>query len=132
MKIHHIGYLVSDMDKAIQSFREMGGVLETELPVFDPDRMIDIAFVRVGATLLELVCPREGCITVGEALKRLKNIPYHLCFECASLEDTINELVNKGCLVVEEPKEACAIHNQKVAFLYSSEMGLFELVEMRP
>ena len=57
-------------------------------------------------------------------------MPYHLCFECDNnLDEEISAFVNKGCMVVEEPQIAVAIQNRRVAFVYSAEIGLFELVE---
>jgi len=130
MKIHHIGYLVSDMSKAIQNFEKMGGVL-TQGIIFDKNRSIDIAFMQMDSYLLELVYLHEGSEAVGKALKRLKNAPYHLCFECDDIDEAIQNFVNSGCILVQEPENAVAINNQRVAFLYSSEIGLFEIVEIK-
>ena len=130
MKIHHIGYLVSDIKLAIKQFEEIGGTLKDPV-VFDKNRLVDIAFIEMGGQyLLELVSPHEESKAVGKALRRLKNTPYHLCFECNNdLDEEIRAFVSKGCMVVEEPSIAVAIQNRRVAFLYSAEIGLFELVE---
>lgn len=129
MKIHHIGYLVSDMLGAIRQFESLGGTLESGI-VFDEDRMVDIAFIQMDTYLVELVLPHEGSVAVGKALRKLKNTPYHLCFECDDMDCTIQNLVSDGCMVVEEPKRAVAIQCKRVAFLYSAVIGLFELVEI--
>lgn len=128
MKIHHIGYLVSDMEKAIKQFEELGGTIESPA-VYDEARQIDIAFIQMGAYLLELVYPHETSRAVGKALKKMKNTPYHLCYECDDIYGTIDGFVKEGCIIVEDPEEAVAIQNKKVAFLYSSVLGLFELLE---
>lgn len=127
MKIHHIGYLVQDINNAICAFR--GGVLVKQ-PIFDEERLVDIAFVKVGETLIELVAPRAGCSDIGNGIKKLKNTPYHLCFECDCIERTVEELISDGCMLVKEPQPAIAIDGQQVAFLYSAAIGLFEVVEM--
>ena len=130
MKIHHIGYLVSDMSKAIKMFENNGGVL-TDGIIFDDKRLIDIAFMQMGSYLIELVYPHEGSEAVGKALRRLKSTPYHLCFESGNIDKDIQEYVGNGCMIVEEPAIAVAINNQRVACLFSAEIGLFELVEIK-
>lgn len=130
MKIHHIGYLVSDILKAIEKFEKNGGIL-TDGIIYDDKRLIDIAFMQMGSYLIELVCPREGSGAIGKALRKLKNTPYHLCFESENIDRDIQKYVDDGCMIVEEPANAIAIDNQRVAFLFSAQIGLFELVEIK-
>lgn len=128
MKIHHIGYLVENMEEAMNTFFAFGGGI-AQVPVFDHERLVDIAFVKIGDVLIELVSPREESEDVGKSIRRLKTLPYHLCFECSGIEKTIAGLVEKGCLLIKEPQKAIALDNREVAFLYSSSIGLFELLD---
>lgn len=97
--------------------------------VYDESRKVDIAFVENENALIELVCPREGSEDVGESLRKLGSIPYHLCYECDDLGETIQALENDGCMLVKAPQNAMAINDRKVAFMYSGSLGLFELIE---
>ena len=47
MKIHHIGYLVENMEEAMNTFFAFGGGI-AQVPVFDHERLVDIAFVKIG------------------------------------------------------------------------------------
>ncbi len=128
MKIHHVGYLVQNMKEALEMMLRCGGESCGDI-IYDEQRKTDIVFVKNGETLIELVAPRKGSEEVGKSLLRLGNIPYHICYECVSLDETIEELANNGCMLIKEPQEAIAINNRKVAFVYSDSIGLFELVE---
>lgn len=127
MKIHHLGYLVENMDSAVKQFLEEGGKLKSR--IYDEDRLVEIAFIEMERLPIELVCPHEGSVDVGKSIRRLKTIPYHLCFECRNLEEEINKRVKNGDMLVKEPQKAVAIDNRNVAFMYNESIGLFELVE---
>lgn len=128
MKIHHVGYLVDNMENAVNEFCTYGGQLAGDV-VFDKERLVDIAFIKMGLVMIELVSPREESIAVGKSLRRLKKTPYHLCFECGKIDETIENMVHSGCVLVKEPQKAVALDNRRVAFLYSEGIGLFEILE---
>lgn len=128
MKIHHIGYLVENIEAAIEQFLSDGGTL-IKSSVYDKNRLVDIAFVEVDNLLIELVSPHEGSEDVGKSIQRLKCIPYHLCFECDNLEDEIERKVQGGDMLVKDPQYAIALENRRVAFFYSEQLGLYEVVE---
>ena len=129
MKVHHIGYLVQNIKEAVEAYSDFGGVLLGEI-IYDKDREIDIAFVKNGEVLIEFVSPRSGSQEIGKSLMKLGNSPYHICYECDDLDTSINSFREKGCIIVKNPQRAVAIGGKRVAFLYSENLGLFELVEM--
>ena len=129
MKIHHIGYLVENIEKAVEEFKSFGGLLAGDI-VFDESRLVDIAFIQIGNTLIELISPKEDSEDVGKSLRRLKNTPYHICFECENIGKTIESMeCREDYKLVKEPQVAVAIGNRKVAFMYSDKIGLFDLLE---
>lgn len=56
---------------------------------------------------------------------------HHIGYLVSDMSKAIQNFVNSGCILVQEPENAVAINNQRVAFLYSSEIGLFEIVEIK-
>ena len=128
MKIHHVGYLIKNMENTIEEMISWGGILIRE-SIYDHARQVDIAFVKNGEMLIELVCPRAESRDVGDSLKRLGNTPYHICYECDDIDAAIIRLQAEGCLLVKEPQSAVAIGGRRVAFLYSDNQGLFEILE---
>lgn len=127
MKVHHVGYLVKRMDQAVHEFEQLGFVEEHKL-VYDSIRKINIVFMKSGDYRIELVCPDKESPIYG-LMKRYKNSPYHICYECDDLQLQIQPLTETGCLVIQEPCIAPAINNRRVAFLMNSEIGMIELVE---
>ena len=78
---------------------------------------------------MELVAAAEGCSLFGR-LKKIGSTPYHICYECSNLEDTISSLKEKNFVLIREPQLAPAIENRRVAFMYSGTVGLIELLEL--
>ena len=131
MKVHHIGYLVRNIDEARKDFQKLGW--QNSAPcIFDELRKISIQFMNNpenGGCLIELIEPAEDCSIFSKRLKNISPIPYHICYECENLEEKISELVANDFIVIREPQIAPAIDNRRVAFLYSGAIGQIELVE---
>ena len=132
MRVHHVGYLVKHLAPAQQAFARLG-YTETSPAVYDPDRDADIAFWTLGTCTVELVCPRSERSVVAGLLKKFKNTPYHLCYETDDLEGELKRLENAGFMRIDDPAAAPAVPGEaRVAFLYSAQIGLIELLTQRP
>ena len=127
MKIHHIGYLVKKMEKALPRFEELGYSVERE-SVYDEYRKADIAFLAMDGYRIELVCPHKES-DVYPLLKKLGNTPYHICYETEDPEGDIARLKNSGYTAFTDIQPAPAIGGEaKVIFLIHSRMGIMELL----
>lgn len=135
MKVHHIGYLVKNMDKAIAAFHTLGYQEYSyvgENVVYDEYRKCDICFLKrdgEDASAVELVAPKGPESPVFNLLKKYKNTPYHICYECDNLEEEMGRLETEGWMLFQEPLTAPAIAGRRVAFLISAAAGIIELVE---
>jgi len=128
MKIHHVGYLVVDIDKAINDLIGLGYELEGEACV-DKKRNIKIQFLKNEGYLIELVSPLNDSSPVNSTLKKTGSSPYHFCYETPVLIEQVTKLKQHGYIVIAEALEAPAIGNKKVVFLYKNSVGIVELVE---
>lgn len=128
MKIHHVGYLVKNIEKSINSFEMLGFSIIKE-PIYDEYREIDICFMKNGEYVIELVSPKTKNSVVAELKKKLGNSPYHFCYEVDDIEEAIYKLREQKFVVWQEPHEAIAIDGRKVVFLINSQIGIVELVE---
>lgn len=127
MKVHHIGYLVKDMDEAIKEFRKLGFA---DGPVIrDEYRGIDICFTDNDGYCVELISPYRDDSTVSGLIKKYKNSPYHLCYISENLDKDIEALTENGYVQMGEPKEAPAIDGRRVVFMMNGSIGLIEIVE---
>lgn len=127
--VHHIGYLVKNMEDSIKSFETLGYAKESEI-VNDMDRGIYICFLTMNHYRVELVSPIDENSTVSGLIKKLGNTPYHICYEVENMEEAIAKLKKQKFALIQKPKEAIAIDRKKVAFLYEKNIGMIELVEV--
>ncbi|MGN0512815.1 MAG: VOC family protein [Lachnospiraceae bacterium] len=127
MKIHHIGYLVKNMDRAIKEFSRLG-FCDGEV-VRDEYRGIDICFMDNDGYCVELISPYRDDSTVSGLIKKYNNSPYHLCYISNNLEKDVEELAQTGYIQIGEPKEAPAIDGRRVVFMMNRSVGMIEIVE---
>ena len=128
MQIHHIGYLVKKISKAIMAFKELGYEQETNI-IIDEYRDIDLCFMIKDGYRVELVSPRNRDSVVYELRKKYGNSPYHICYVCKDFENTIEKMIEKGYVKYDEPHEAIAFSNRRVCFLIHPYLGMIELLE---
>ena len=75
LPIHHIGYLTKNLQKSIDSFRNLGYQTEGGI-THDQLRKIDICFLRKDGYRIELVSPYGEDSVVSGLMKTHKNMPY--------------------------------------------------------
>ena len=128
MKVHHIGYLVKKLEKAAEEFEKLGYVRLGDITP-DPQRKIDILFLRKDGYVVELVSPNAADSVVSGLLKTYKNSPYHICYESADFQTDLEQLTGNGYVQIDQPTPAPAIENRRVVFLMNSRLGMIELLE---
>lgn len=128
MKIHHIGYLIKNMDKGIESFTDMGYSVKEKV-CYDSMRDIDLCFMENQGYVVELVCPKSENSIAWRLMKKYGNAPYHICYTVENMEAAIEELQGRGYVMTAKPAEAVGIQGKRVAFLTGRDMGMIELLE---
>ena len=91
---------------------------------FDPLQEVELCLFEAGNLKIELVSGEK----VKNFLRRGTKI-YHICFEVDNLERKIENLINKGCILVSSPKPAILFEGRRVAFLITPMGFLIELLE---
>ena len=130
MNIHHIGYVVEEIQAATQEFALFGYHKETAGGiVYDVLRGIDIVFMTNGIYRVELVQPKDINSIAAGMLRRLGSAPYHICYECGDLEKEGNMLREKGYVPVSSEQPAVALGERKVSFWFHPQIGMVELLE---
>lgn len=131
LKVHHIGYLVKKMDKAVQAFAALGYTVTQEV-VYDSLRRVDICFMEKDGYTVELVSPAEAGSVVDGLLKKYKNSPYHICYESYDFDNDYNKLASGGYTAIDMPAPAPALQGCRVVFLLNAFLGMIELLEVNP
>ena len=127
LKVHHIGYLVKKMDKAIRNFETLGYQIFQDT-VYDDIRKVHICFLQKDGYLVELISPAAEDSVVSGLMKKYKNSPYHICYETKAFEQDYQMLLASGFTAIDTPTPAPALQNRDVVFLMSSSAGMIELL----
>lgn len=128
IRVHHVGYLVKNPDRARAHFAVLGFAAQSG-PVQDTLRGVDILFLEKDGHLVELVTPISAESVVSNLMRARKNSPYHLCCCSDDFENDMRKLEQSGFTRVDEPLVAPAIQNRRVCFFVSAQIGLVELLE---
>ena len=127
MKLHHVGYLVTNINKSINAFT----LLETNIIVkefIDNNRKAVFALLKTEGNLIELIQPMDDSSLNG-LKNRYVNAPYHLCFCSREIEKQFDILREQGFFPMEEITPSALFEGKKVCFLFSKEIGIIELIE---
>lgn len=129
MQVDHIGYAVSNIQKAIDGFEAMGFSFGEVID--DEARNVALCFGVNGGTRVELVCPldRAKPSPVDSYLANSQPTPYHICYASDDFEGDLERLRSRNFRVVITPAPAVAFGGRRVVFLYNLGIGLLEIVE---
>jgi methylmalonyl-CoA/ethylmalonyl-CoA epimerase len=85
-----------------------------------------------GEPLVELIVPRSDRSPVAAFARDSRLRIHHLCFAVDDIEAALAPMKASGMSQVAPIVAAPAIGGRRIVFLFSREMGLFELVERPP
>ncbi len=126
LKVHHIGYLVKKIDKAAQTFIQLG---YTAGPVtHDTSRGTDICFLEKDGMRVELIAPYTDTSVVSGLMNRYKNCAYHICYESTQFDNDLEKLTGSGWHQIGTPLPAPAFGGRRVVFLMHPSIGMIELL----
>lgn len=127
LRVHHIGYAVKNIDKAIDMFTTLGYHVHEKS--IDESRKVIIAFAECSGYMIELISPLCEGSPVDSILKKNGSTPYHICYETDDITSTCQILKSEKFRMISEINPAPAIQNANVVFLYHPTIGIIELVE---
>jgi methylmalonyl-CoA/ethylmalonyl-CoA epimerase len=100
-KIHHIAYIVSDLDKAVELYENVFQVSVHQRQFFAP-RGIEVALFYVGEVLFELIQPVEEGTRAYRYLQEHGEGFFHIAFEVDGIEERLKELEEKGIELIHK------------------------------
>lgn len=129
-RIDHTAIAVHDLSRAIDRYLALlpGAVIE-RLQV--PDQQVEVAFLRLADTALELVQPLSEDSAVARFLARRGEGLHHVAFAVHDLRAELDRLERHGVeLIDREPRPGA---HGLVAFIHPRSTGiLLELVQHEP
>ncbi len=129
MTIDHIGIVVESLEAATDYYSRHFGLRRVGGTIVDPLQGVELQFLEDDrGQRLELIRPSGVGSPVARALEKGGGFN-HVCYRVADLEAAARDLLDNGALVVREPLPAVAFNGRRVAFFYTRQRELVELVE---
>ena len=128
--IHHVALAVSDLDAAIDSFRDQYGfeVLSRETVA---EQGVEEAMIAVGGSHIQLLASLDEMSPVGRFLSRNGEGMHHIAFAVADIDAALDHLKERNIRLVDEsPRIGGGGH--RIAFVHPTALAgtLFELIEV--
>lgn len=132
MKLHHIGIVVS---KIADSFPEITKYIkfdQTTIPTLIASQKVNVCFLQLGETRLELIEPIGDDSPVTIFAKKGGGY-HHLCFEVPDIRKQLDEFVKNGARIIVEPVKGFEDRMTAFALLNMphTKTSLIELAEPR-
>lgn len=128
---HHLGVAVKSIAKALPVYRDLFGYELHSGPFDDPIQCVSVCFLRrqaPGEIVVELIAPLGENTPIDRVLAKGGGA-YHTCYEVENLDQTLDTLKSKKCVVVSGPVPAVAFNNRRIAWLFTPTQQLIELLE---
>ena len=125
-KIDHIAIAVNSLEDSIKVYSSLLGI-EPELETITAEK-VNTAIYDLDGVSLELIEPIGDDSPITEFLKKRGEGLHHVCLKVNNLEETMDELKEKGIEIIDEtPKRGAGGMN--IVFLHPKSTGgvLFEL-----
>lgn len=127
-RFHHIGVATIDIEKTAEIYVNAG--YSKTGTIYDPIQNVYICFLqKEGMPMVELLAPKDENSPVCKTLDKNGVTPYHTCYTVDDIDQAVADLRKLSYVALGKPVEACAIHNNKICFLFNKAVGLIELVQ---
>jgi methylmalonyl-CoA/ethylmalonyl-CoA epimerase len=129
----HLGVAVQSLEQALPVYESLFGYKLISGPFSDPIQRVSVCFLQTaqpGGITIELVEPLGDQSPIRKTLQNGGGA-YHMCYEVADLDQSLQRIVEQGCVMVSRPAPAVAFENRRIAWFYTPTRQLIELVEKK-
>jgi len=126
-RLHHVAYVVNDLDAALPVFTERYG-LEVAIRELMPEQGVEAVMLGAGEGAVELIAPVDPECGVARYLEKRGEGLHHIALEVEDLPAALEELRAQGVeLIDQEPRVGLGGH--LIAFVHPRS-GLGALTEL--
>jgi len=129
MKIDHICFAVKNLQDGVDYWERIFGYKQMTKIVENSRQKVKVTFLRKDdSIIIKLIEPVESNKSLLNFVNRGGGF-HHVCFKCSDIEETIDELHDKGLILLVPPQEGEAFNNNKIAFLLARYGLNIELID---
>jgi methylmalonyl-CoA epimerase len=128
MKIDHIGIVVRDIQEALKVYEAALGLPLKEV-VEIADQEVQVAFLPIGESNVELVQPTTDDTGIARFLEKRGEGVHHICIEVEDIQVALAQLMDHGVELIDQvPRQGA---HGRVAFVHprGAHGVLIELVQ---
>jgi methylmalonyl-CoA/ethylmalonyl-CoA epimerase len=129
--MHHVGIVLASIDAEVSSYETTLNLRVVSGPFIDPlqeARVIFLSRGQPGEAAIELVEPTSETSPVASFLKRGGGM-HHVCYVAKHLDRELVRLRTQGALLVRRALPAVAFQGRRIAWVYTRQRLLVELLE---
>ena len=129
MVIDHISFAVKNLEEGISYWSRVFGYRQLTNIVVNSLQKVKVVFLgKEGSIPVKLIEPVEGNLSLQNFVNRGGGF-HHICFKCSDINEKLNELSDKGLLVLVPPQPGEAFNNHEIAFLLARYGLNIELID---
>lgn len=114
--VHHVAVAVEDLEAAIETYRTVFGA-ELELRETIEAQGVEAAYLRIGASRIELLAALGGDTPVGRFLAKRGPGLHHVAVEVDNVEHAVRALAAVGATVID-PEPRPGVGGHQVSFVH--------------
>jgi len=125
MKLHHIGYIVKDIEQFEKSL-----LFEKKIKqLFDPVQNSQMAlYSNFSDSYIELIQPLNEESFTYNFLQKQGNSYHHLCYEVTDRDELMKVVADQKLIAIKGPLPAILFDNREVWFYFSRNRQIVEFV----
>lgn len=129
MQIDHICFSVDNLTEAIEYWENAFGYKQMTKIIENSIQKVKVTFLnKENSITIKLIEPVEN----NQSLKNF-NLRgggfHHVCFKCSDLSTKVDELKNKGLILLVPPQPGEAFNNKNIAFFLAKNGLNIELID---
>ncbi|HOS72642.1 MAG TPA: VOC family protein [Bacteroidales bacterium] len=129
MVIDHISFAVKNLEEGISYWSRVFGYRQLTNIVINSLQKVKVVFLdKEDSIPVKLIEPVEGNLSLQNFVNRGGGF-HHICFKCSDVNEKLNELSDKGLLVLVPPQPGEAFNNHEIAFLLARYGLNIELID---
>jgi methylmalonyl-CoA/ethylmalonyl-CoA epimerase len=129
MIIDHICFAVRNLEEGIAYWKNVFGYEQKTEIITNSLQKVKVTFLQKHDSLdIKLIEPLETNESLIKFINRGGGF-HHLCFKCADMDSKIEELKDKGLIMLVPPQPGEAFNNRNIAFLFAKYGLNLELID---